>query len=255
MHQPTIVLTGEPAWASELARVLGDLGYALRQYTTTESYIPRLADDHAALIVVDGASPGAHFWVTSPRVNAATRRIPILVVGDEQAQQMGLAAGADFVLAPGEAASGVPEIVTAHARMARDDYRAEMQAQCDQPLPPEAREAIEKFNRGEYYRQHDLLEALWMAEQGPVRDLYRAILQVGIACYQVTRGNPRGAVKMLLRSVQWLKVLPDVCQGVDVARLRQDAARLRDVLEAWPEGRDLAELDRSLLAKVRLVGD
>jgi len=55
-----------------------------------------------------------------------------------------------------------------------------------------------------------------MATSGPVRELYRAILQVGIAYYQIERGNHRGALKMLLRSVQWLAMLPDRCQGIDV---------------------------------------
>jgi len=129
----------------------------------------------------------------------------------------------------------------------------QLSAPCAGPLPPQAREAIELFNRGEYYRQHDLLEALWRQEPGPVRDLYRAILQVGIAYYQVTRGNRRGALKMARRSLRWLRALPDVCQGVDVARLRGDAARLRDALTAWPEGRDMAGFDWGLLGKVWLV--
>ena len=54
-------------------------------------------------------------------------------------------------------------------------------------------------------------------------DTYRSILQIGIALYQIERGNYRGAVKMLLRVRQWLTPLPDVCRGVDVAGLRQNA--------------------------------
>src|SRR5574341_922662 len=253
MEKPTLVLAGNPPWAANLEAAASALGYAVKQYITTESYIPRLADDHAALILVDGENPGWRFWITAPRVNAATRRIPIgIVAEDADQQQAALGAGADFALAPGEIAARLPDLLAAHARIPDDSYQAEMRAQCDQPLPERAREAIEKFNRGEYYRQHDLFEAQWVEEAGPVRDLYRAILQVGIAYYQMTRNNPRGALKMLLRSMQWLKILPDECQGVDVARLREDALRLRAVLETWPEDRDLAELDPSLLGKVHL---
>jgi hypothetical protein len=60
---------------------------------------------------------------------------------------------------------------------------------------------------------------------------------------------------MILRCIQWLNILPDICQGVDIAALRADADRLRAALEAWPEDRDMAEFDQSLLGKVRLVGD
>ncbi len=42
-----------------------------------------------------------------------------------------------------------------------------------------------------------------MAESGPVRDLYRAILQVGVAYYHITRGNHAGGLRMLRRCVQW----------------------------------------------------
>ncbi len=122
--------------------------------------------------------------------------------------------------------------------------------QCADPLPPQAREAIDLFNMGAYYKQHDLLEALWRAEEGPVRDLYRAILQVGIACYQVTRNNRRGALKMLQRSLRWLSHLPDVCRGVDVARLRADALRLREALLALPAESDLRTVEHLPLCRV-----
>lgn len=254
MQTPTIVLTGTPSWRAVLADLLGGLGFELAHYTSMESYIPRLVDHHAALIVVDGGSPVWRFWTTSPRVNAATRRIPILLVSDDPLiREQALTAGADFALAPADFPTALPELIRAHARVVDDEFRAEMANQCRQPLPPQAVAAIEKFNRGEYYRQHDLLEAQWMEEQGPVRDLYRAILQVGIAYYQIERGNRIGALKMLLRSLQWLKILPDVCQGVDVASLRADAERLRAALDAWPEDRDFAEFDRRLFGKVKLV--
>jgi hypothetical protein len=85
-----------------------------------------------------------------------------------------------------------------------------------------------------------------------VRDLYRAILQVGVAYYQITRGNPRGALKMLLRSVQWIAILPDVCQGVDVKRLRDDSYGVRAALESMDPD-DIAAFDPRLLKPVQMV--
>ena len=75
------------------------------------------------------------------------------------------------------------------------------------------------------------------------------MLQVGIAYFQIERGNYRGAIKMLQRSVQWLLILPDTCQGVDVKQLREDSFKVRAELERLGEDR-LDELDRSLLKKV-----
>ena len=86
-----------------------------------------------------------------------------------------------------------------------------------------------------------------------MRDLYRGILQVGVAYYHITQGNRQGALKMLLRSVQWLAPLPDLCQGVDVRGLREDAARVRAALEVT-DPTDMPGFDLSLLRPLRLVG-
>ncbi|GAB4481014.1 MAG: hypothetical protein Kow00124_28300 [Anaerolineae bacterium] len=255
MSNPLIVITGTPAWADEAARVLDAAGFAVVHYRSRAGYVARLADDHAALVLVDGADPAWPFWATTPKASPATRRIPVIVITANATQHdEALTAGADLVLPSEHIPADLPALARQHARIQDDTARAEILDQCAEPLPPEAREAVALFNAGEYYRQHDALEALWMAETGPVRDLYRAILQVGVAYYQVERGNQRGALKMLLRSLQWLNMLPDVCRGVDVRQLREDALRVRDALQALPPDDDLSAFDRSLLKPVRLVG-
>ena len=113
---------------------------------------------------------------------------------------------------------------------------------------------IARFNAGDYYDQHDFFEALWMAEPGPVRDLYRAILQVGVAYHHITQGNPRGALKMLRRSAQWFASLPDVCQGVDVRQLREDAAAVEAALRA-ADGADFDAAEWLPLPPLRTISD
>lgn len=121
---------------------------------------------------------------------------------------------------------------------------------CD--LPELAREAISKFNAGEYYEQHDLLETLWRNTDAPVRQLYQAILQIGIAYYQVEQGNWRGALKMLDRGLRWMRRLPDACQGVDVNQLRSQAETLRSELKRVGET-GMHTIDRSVFRGVPLV--
>ena len=120
-------------------------------------------------------------------------------------------------------------------------------------LPELAREAIAKFNTGEYYEQHDLLETLWRSTEAPVRQLYQAILQIGIAYYQVEQGNWRGAVKMLDRGLRWMRYLPDACQGVDVNQLRSNAETLRSELKRVREA-GMHTVDRSMFRPVPLMG-
>lgn len=251
MLKPNIVLVGARPWADALARRISP-HYTPLMYTEMQGYVARLADDHAAAVLVDGTLDDWRFWVTAVKTSPATRRIPVIVTSEDAATRaQALASGADSAIPVADLFQHYDLIVDDVARIQRDEALTAMQQQCDQPLPPEALEAIERFNAGDFYRQHDLFEALWMVESGPVRDLYRAILQVGIAYYQITRGNGRGAHKMLLRSVQWLALLPDVCQGVDVAQLKADAAAVRAELERV--GLDATDVDRALLKPIRMA--
>lgn len=247
-----IILTGTPTWTDSLRAIL-PADYTLTSYETREGYVTRLADARPAMIVVDGGRDDWKFWTATPKSSPATRRIPILLVAaDETTRHDSLTSGADFALHPDELAGQLPELLRDYARVPDPAMLEELDCQCQEALPPRAVEGIRKFQAGEYYQQHDLFEAQWVEEPGPVRDLYRAILQVGVAYFQVTRGNHRGALKMLLRSVQWLSILPDECQGVDVKQLREDSYRVRAELERIaPE--DIASFDRNLLKPVQMV--
>ncbi len=253
MTIPLIVLTGDPPWAADAAELLPR--YELRREDEPVGYLERLADAHVALVLVDGDRPDGRFWVTTTKTEQATRRIPVLVVARDPAVIAAApSAGAEAALSPGDLADRLPALVETHARDLPPALRAELDCQCQEPLPPLARLGVEKFNAGAYYAQHDALEALWLDDPRPVRVLYQGILQVGVAYYHIQRGNHRGALKMLLRSVQWLAVLPDVCQGVDVRQLREDAARARAALKALDPA-DIADFDRSLFKPVRLVDE
>ena len=121
-------------------------------------------------------------------------------------------------------------------RYARIPDRAALGVACSEPLSDLALKGLEKFNEGDYYAAHDSLEEAWVMDEGPGRDLYRGMLQVGIAYYQIEHNNYRGAIKMLLRVRQWLDPLPDKCRGVNVARLREDADRVYAALLSLGEG-------------------
>jgi predicted metal-dependent hydrolase len=188
-------------------------------------------------------------WIAALKSSPATRRIPILCFGpheDVATMQAAKDMGADVVVARSRFMRDMPDLFTRHARVPDRDALLEF---CAEPLPPMVREGIDLFNRGAFYKCHDALEEAWMQETGPGRDLYRGILQVGIAYYQIERGNYRGAVKMLLRVRQWLGPLPAICRGVDVARLRRDADRVyAAIVDLGPDRMD--ELNRDLFRPI-----
>lgn len=106
----------------------------------------------------------------------------------------------------------------------------------DDQLSALAREGLAEFNRRDYFEQHEYLEAAWMAEERPIRELYQGILQVGVAFLQIERNNWRGALKMFRRGLPKLRALPPVCQGIELAAFRQTAERIHaEVTALGPE--------------------
>lgn len=94
------------------------------------------------------------------------------------------------------------------------------------PPHPKAREGIRLFNQGEFYLAHEHLEEAWMETGSPERDLYQGILQIGLAYYQISRGNYRGALKMFRRGQRNLAPLGDALLGPkDIRRLDWELIR------------------------------
>lgn len=252
MSSPVIVITGTPAWAEQVEAQLG-AAWRIERCMERTGYVTRLADWRAAMILVDAGGADWRFWVSTPKASPATRRIPVVVAAeDSQTRRAAFTAGADFAFSAPDLIGQIQALAQTYARVEAPERIEQMDCECQEALPPLAVQGVEQFNAGQYYRQHDLFEALWVETEGPVRDLYRAILQVGVAYYQIERGNYHGALKMLLRSVQWLLILPDVCQGVDVRQLREDSFRVRAELEAMSPA-EIGQFDRSLLKPVRLI--
>lgn len=88
---------------------------------------------------------------------------------------------------------------------------------------PKAIEGIELFNAGKFFDAHEELELAWKEETGEIRDLYRGILQVAVTYLHITRGNYDGAIKVYGRSLKWMQGWNDVCRGINVKKLRDDA--------------------------------
>lgn len=175
-------------------------------------------------------------WIPILKSSPATRRLPILAFGpheDKETMQLAKKVGANFVVGRSRFTSAMPDLLQKYARV--PDHESLKQS-CTEPLAVLAKEGLDLFNQGEYYKCHDALEEAWMQDKSPARELYRGILQVGIAYHQIQRGNYRGAMKMLLRLRQWLDPLPPVCRGVNIAKLRQNAAQVQAIItELGPE--------------------
>ena len=117
------------------------------------------------------------------------------------------------------------------------------------PLHTEARKGIELFNLGEFYKAHEPLESAWMNTRSPERDLYQGILQIGLAYFQISQGNYRGAIKMFIRGQRNLEPLGKALLGVDITKLRADAKIVEETIRHLGQSH-LHELDKGLIKPV-----
>lgn len=252
MQKPTIVITGNPSWRDTITELLQD-DYVIAHQAQTTGYMNTLIENLAALIIVDGDADDWDLWASTPKASPATRRIPIVVVSDNSdVHANSQITGGDVAIKHAELPNKIRDLITSMGRLPDAEVQEQLDCECQEPLPDLAKQGIEMFNEGQYYKQHDLFEEQWVATETPVRDLYRAILQVGVAYFQIERNNYRGALKMLQRSVQWLVILPDVCQGVNIKKLRDESFAIRHELEQLGED-NFDQFDKSKLGKVELV--
>jgi predicted metal-dependent hydrolase len=256
LSKPVVAVAGSPAWAGTVETLLRQAHFGLvhcNDCADPARLAGRLVDDFPALLLMDGDDPHWWLWIEAIKTDQATRRLPILVVAhDDSVGQDALAAGAKGFIQVDELGEHVVPAIRAHARIPTQAVIDELLCQCGEELPPLAQLGVQRFNAGDYLAQHDAFKKQWMAENGPVRDLYRAILQVGVAYYHITQGNAVGALKVLRRSVRWFAMLPDICQGVDVRQLRQDADRVYAALQAI-EPADITSFDLALLRPIQLI--
>ncbi|MHB8133977.1 MAG: DUF309 domain-containing protein [Anaerolineaceae bacterium] len=90
-------------------------------------------------------------------------------------------------------------------------------------LHPRAIIGIEYFNQKRYFEAHEELEAAWKAEKGQIRELYRGILQIGVAYYHIQNQNYKGGKVMLERANKWLALFPDKILGINLQKLLIDS--------------------------------
>ncbi|OUM94439.1 MAG: hypothetical protein A9Z00_15175 [Thermobacillus sp. ZCTH02-B1] len=88
------------------------------------------------------------------------------------------------------------------------------------------------FNRDrDYYGCHDVMEELWL-EEGRGR-FWQGLLQVAVGLHHWGNENRAGAAKLLRAALAKLDGCADLEAGIDVKRLREDAAAALRLLDSW----------------------
>jgi predicted metal-dependent hydrolase len=75
----------------------------------------------------------------------------------------------------------------------------------------------EKFNAGEYYECHDLLEEIWMENKSD--KFLQGLLQLAVGLYHLEYGNVKGAREMLGSARKYLSRYEPLHGGLDVEQI------------------------------------
>ena len=71
-------------------------------------------------------------------------------------------------------------------------------------VPANLQRGCDEFNAGKFYESHESFEEIWQLEVGPVRDLYKGLIQVAAAFVHLSRGKYIGAERLLRTGAAYL---------------------------------------------------
>lgn len=103
-------------------------------------------------------------------------------------------------------------------------------------MPEQFVNAIERFNAGEYFECHEILELLWKASSVNMqKQFYQGILQIAVGLYHLHRHNYIGARNLLQRGLEKLTLVTSQSpyqDWIDLEKLMQDSREIyRQTLE------------------------
>lgn len=79
---------------------------------------------------------------------------------------------------------------------------------------------IVKFNSGEYYECHDILEDLWFDIRGSSRKFYQGLIHLAVGFHHIIYlNNPKGAISQLTKCIDKLSVFQPQYQGIELTTL------------------------------------
>lgn len=124
------------------------------------------------------------------------------------------------------------------------------QSMCNGKIHPKAIEGMYLFNSRNFFEAHEKLEIAWNEEKSEAREVYRGILQVAVTYLHIVRGNYAGAIKVYKRSQRWLQGRHDVCRGINLKQLQEDAKNVMNEVERLGKER-IGEFDKALFKPIQ----
>lgn len=213
----------------------------------------RITSLRPAVMIVDlGIESGWRDWLALMKSDPATRRIPVVCLQQNNSQGEITDAyryGAELALSRLEFVADIPGWINSLA--SKSDPQV-IQRSCAEPASLKAIEGIHLFNSGNYFEAHEWLEEAWNEDPSPGGNVYRALLQISVFYYHITRQNFNGALKIFLRARQWIDPLPDECKGINIGKLRAEANEAYQLMLKLGKS-NIEDFDGSLFNPIDIV--
>lgn len=113
-------------------------------------------------------------------------------------------------------------------------------------------EGISQYNDGYFFEAHETWEDLWYPSPAPYREFLQGIIQIAAAFVHLMRHEYPGTVRLLDAALERLAPYDAAFMGIDVDRLRREAARARDELAALGPAH-FESWDRTRIPQIHLV--
>lgn len=96
------------------------------------------------------------------------------------------------------------------------------------------REGVILFNSGEFFKAHEVWEALWLTASQPDKTFLQGIIQSAAAFHHHARGNRNGARSLLAAALQKLDRFSGSYRGLNLDDFRAACRRFLDVAPSRP---------------------
>lgn len=89
---------------------------------------------------------------------------------------------------------------------------------------------LQLIRAGDYFDAHEELEDEWRDAPAEERDFLQGLVHVAVAWLHAERANRPGCERQLEKALRRLGPYPPVHRGVDLARVREDIRRAREIV-------------------------
>jgi uncharacterized protein len=105
-------------------------------------------------------------------------------------------------------------------------------------------EGMELFNRGEFFRCHEVIEEIWTTSKQPARWFLQSLIHFAVGFHHHQQGNATGAVRQLRKGLSRIEGYLPEWGGVRTARIEREVRRCLAIIEGGGKLEGFPEIEQ-----------